>query len=302
MARQLLQLLRRDRRPHHSHRLLDPRLVGGEHVHVPLDDHCPTRLGDGRARAIDPIQGAALPVELALRRVQVLRFRVGPQRPRPEPLDSPPTVAHREHDPRPEAVVVTTLPSLLHQSGRRQLGNAESGPLSAGEHLIPGARRVPHAERPQDLVAETARRQVLARLAGLLRFPEVIRIELRRPTQRLPQPRAPLPRLLGPGILALSLKLDAITVRQRLHRLAEAQTLLLLHEPEHVAACLAAEAVVELLPCVHRERRCALLVERAQARIALAASPQIRVRGDDLDDVGGVLHTLDRLRREPAAA
>src|SRR5207249_4110535 len=164
------------------------------------DDHRPSRLRDSRTRAVDPIQGAALPVELALRRVQVLRFRVGPQRPRSESLDPAPTVAHREHDPGPEPVVVTALPPLLDQARRRQLRDAESGLLSAGEHLIPGARRVAHAERPQHLLAETARRKVLACLAGLLRLPQVAGIELRRPTQRLPQPRAPVPRLLGPGI------------------------------------------------------------------------------------------------------
>ena len=99
----------------------------------------------------------------------------------------------------------------------------------------------------------------------------------------------------------LALQLDAIAVRQRLHGLAETEPFLLLHEPEHVAPRLAPEAVVELLPGVDRERRRALLVERAQPRVALAAAPQLGVRRNDLDDVGGVLDPLDRLGREPAA-
>ncbi len=165
---------------------VDLRLVGREHVHVPLDHHRPPRLRDRRARPIDPVKRAALPIQLTLRRVQVLRLRVAAQRPRPEPLHPPPPVAHREHDPGAEAVVVAALPPLLDQPRGRQLGDAEPRPLPARQHLVPGARRVAHPERPQHLLAQTARRQVLTRLAGLLRLPQVAGVELRGPREQPP--------------------------------------------------------------------------------------------------------------------
>jgi hypothetical protein len=113
--------------------------------------------------------------------------------------------------------------------------------------------------------------------------------------------RSALSRLLCPRVLALAFRLHPVSIRKRLDRLAKPETLLLLHEAEHVAPGLAAKAVVELLPCIDRERRGALLVERAQPGVALAGAAQVGVPRDDLDDVGGALYALDRLGRELAA-
>ena len=106
--------------------------------------------------------------------------------------------------------------------------------------------------------------------------------------------------LLAAGLLAcgsslLALELDPVAVGQQLDRLGEPEPLLLLDELDHVAADPAAEAVVELLLRVDRERRRALLVERAEPDLARAPAPQVGVGGDDLDDVGGLLDPLEAL-------
>ena len=153
-------LLRRDRRPHDRHRLLHPGLVQRQHVRVPLDHDRPPRLRDRPPRPIDPVERVALPIELALGRVQVLRLRVRAQRPRPEPEHPPALVADRERDPVPEAVVVPALPPLLREPGREQLLDLEPRPLAPGQHLVPRARRHPDAEAPQHLLPQPPLGQV----------------------------------------------------------------------------------------------------------------------------------------------
>src|SRR5436190_512616 len=300
VPRELLELIRGDRRPHHRHRLLDPRLVRGEHIRVSLDHHGSLSLRDRAARPIDPVQRAALPVELALRRVQVLRLRVGSERACAEPLHPPAPIAHREDDPRPEPVVVPSLTPLLRQARREQLRHRVPRRLPPRQHLIPRAWRVPHPESSQDFLAQPPSRQVLPRLRRLLRLPQIVRVELGRSLEHLAEPDPPPARLLRARVVPLALHLDPVTVAERLHRLRERQPFLLLDELDHVAPHAAPEAVVELLPRIDRERRCPLLVERAQPHEALARAPQVGVRGDDLDDVGGLLDAIHRLRRELA--
>jgi hypothetical protein len=118
--------------------------------------------------------------------------------------------------------------------------------------------------------------------------------------EQVPEPCPSPASLLGLRIRTLALDLDAVSLPERLDGLREAEPLLLLDEPEHVSPGLASEAVVELLARIDRERRRPLLVERAQARVALTRAAQVRVRRDDLDDVGGVLDALDRLVSELA--
>ena len=92
------------------------------------------------------------------------------------------------------------------------------------------------------------------------------------------------------------LELDAVAVGQQLQRPLEVDALGLLHEREHVAGGLAAEAVVDLLSRVYAERRRALLVKRAQPLIARdAGSPQVGSRGHELDEVDGVAHAVSRV-------
>ena len=100
---------------------------------------------------------------------------------------------------------------------------------------------------------------------------------------------------LRPRVLLLALQLDPVAVGEQLHRLGEAEPLLLLDELDHVAADPAAEAVVELLLRLDRERRRALLVERAEADPAGALAAQVGVGGDHLDDVGRLLDPFEAL-------
>src|SRR5207247_1911868 len=102
--------------------------------------------------------------------------------------------------------------------------------------------------------------------------------------------------LLG-GIARLVGELDAEAVGELLDGLAEVESLFLLEKPEHVTAGLAAEAVVEVRRRIERERRRALVVERAETDPARAALAQLRIAARDLDDVCRRAHALDRVRR-----
>ena len=167
------------------------------------------------------------------------------------------------------------LVALLDQADRVHLLDPEARPLAGDEDLVPGARREADAEVLQRLLGEPALGQVLARLAGLLRLPEVVRVVGGAAFQQLLQALAALPCGLRPRVLLLALQLDPVAVGERLDRLGEPEPLLLHHEAEDVARHPAAEAVVELVLGVDREGRRALVVERAEAH-HLRALPACR--------------------------
>ena len=113
---------------------------------------------------------------------------------------------------------------------------------------------------------------------------------------RAEQLQQPLPAAAALGllrILLLALQLDPEAIGQQLERAFEVDALGLLHEREHVAGGLTAEAVVDLLRRVDPERRAALLVERTQPLIPSRAGPaQLGTRRDQLDEVDRVAHTI----------
>ena len=86
-------------------------------------------------------------------------------------------------------------------------------------------------------------------------------------------------------------------VGEELDRAREVERLGLLYEADRVTALAAAEAVVELLLDVDRERRRALVMERAQPDHPAAGTPQLGASPDQLDHVHGVLDALDRFLR-----
>src|SRR5206468_7166861 len=133
--------------------------------------------------------------------------------------------ADREGDPAPEAVVMAALPPLLDQPRGLQLIQLETCPLATGQHLVPGARRHPHPEAAQHLLPQPPALQVLPRLLGLRRLPEVALVELRGPLEQLPEPRLPPATLLGPRVLVLPLQLDPVALGKRLGRRRELQPL-----------------------------------------------------------------------------
>ena len=85
-----------------------------------------------------------------------------------------------------------------------------------------------------------------------------------------------------------------------LDRLLEVERLGGLHEADRVTRGAAAEAVVQPVLGVHRERRRALVVERAEARVARSDPSQIGARANELDHVDRVLDPIDRVSRVKA--
>jgi hypothetical protein len=85
--------------------------------------------------------------------------------------------------------------------------------------------------------------------------------------EELEQALAALAVGVGPAAGLFVVELHAETVGQRLDRLGEVEVLLLFDEREQVAALAAAEAVVELLARVDRERRRLFFVKRAAPHV-----------------------------------
>ena len=195
-------------------------------------------------------------------------------------------------------------PALLaaqNQPRGLDLGDRVAGLLAANQHRVPGARaRSRRRTRRRTSSPRPRAVEVLARPDRLRRVAQEGRVEAGGALEQLLQPRARLALLLGARVLLLALELDPVAVGQRLDRVGEREPLLLLDELDHVAAHPAAEAVVELLLRVDRERRRALVVKRAQAGEAGARAAQVGVGGDDLDDVGGLLDPLDAVASEAA--
>ena len=239
-----------------------PALVQGQHVGVALHYVYPALLRGVLAGAVDAEQRAALAVNGALGGVHVLGLLVVAHRARAEAEHPPAGVPQREHDPRAEAVVEAAPPALA-QARRLDLRLREPRPPRAQQHAVPGAGRKSHAELLQHLAPEATALEVGAgprRLAGV---PQVPAVEGGRLREQLDQPLALAPALVvAPA--GVVLQLDSVAVGELLDGVAEVEALLLLQEREDVAARLAAEAVVELLDRVDRERRRALVVERAQ--------------------------------------
>ena len=176
-----------------------------EHVGVALDqDHRPGS-GRGGARAVDPEQHLPLVVELALGGVEVLRLAGFAHRPRAEAEHAAAGVGRREHDPLAEAVVDLPGPVLraLHEPGAEQLLVAEPGPAGGDQHPVPGAGRVADAELCEGLLAQAAAEQILARVRGLSRLPQVPGVVRGRAAEQRVQPLAALAARRGGRVLVL---------------------------------------------------------------------------------------------------
>src|SRR5213078_2410678 len=137
------------------------------------------------------------------------------------PLDAAARVADGKRDPGAEAVVVSALAPLLNQAGRLELGDREARPLPPGQNLVPGARGEADPERLHHLVAEAAAREVGARLLRLRRGAKEGAVELGGAGEDVAEPGSAPPSLLGAGVGALALDLDAVPVGEGLDRLRE---------------------------------------------------------------------------------
>src|SRR5262249_30855180 len=166
---------------------------------------------------------------------------------RTEPEYAAAQVAQREHDARAKAVVwLPALSGALGQAGRVQLLLVKAALARGQQHAVPCARRVSHFEFPQHRLLEAPHRQVLACPDRLARLPQVTLVVVARPREQLEQPLASAALLSRAGILLLALQLHPIALGQQLERALEVKPLGLLHEREHIARGLAAEAVIDL--------------------------------------------------------
>ena len=170
-----------------------------------------------------------------------------------------------------EAPVEVVVPSPVDEPGRGEL--LSRVPLferPAGEHRAAG--REPEAELAADLLAEAAALEVRTRRLACVALPQVALVEACRPLEQRSQPLAPAPALVVGGRSVLVLDCDAEAIGEPFDGLGEVELLGLTHERDRVAACAAAEAVVELVLRVDGEARRPLLVEGAAPGVATARS------------------------------
>src|SRR5581483_8529112 len=256
-----------------------------------LDDAGAVLARDRGARLVQSVDDPPLVEELRLGRVHVLRLQrvVVVEPARLEAEHPAAAVGEREEQPALEVVVA----ALACEARRAELVERE-----------PLLERLPHERRPAegepepelatDGLLEAAALQVVAGHPADLGVPERPLVERRRLVEERKQAVAPPPRrLLGRRAL-LVLERDAEPLGKPLDRAGEVEALRLAHEGDEVALRAAAEAVVELVDRVDGERRRALVVEGAAARVTRARLAQLGAPGDDLHEVGRRLHRLDR--------
>ena len=118
-ARELLQLALGERRAHRRDHGLDPGLAQRQHVRVALDDDRALLLRDRRPCLVEAVEHVALPEELSLRRVDVLRPQrvVLAQLARLEPAHAAARIGEREEQAAREVVVA----AAVHEPGGSQL-------------------------------------------------------------------------------------------------------------------------------------------------------------------------------------
>jgi hypothetical protein len=161
------------------------------------------------------------------------------------------------------------------------------------QQLVVSGRRVADPELAQRPLVEPPRGEVLARRRRLVGVPQVADVERRRALEQLVQALAHPPALGLGRVLLDRLELHPVAVREVLERRLEVEALGHLDEPERVPALAAPEAVEELLAGVDPERRGPLVVERAQALVAVDPSAaQLGARADEVDHVDRLAHAL----------
>src|SRR5205085_12390290 len=164
------QLTLRQRGSHRRHNRLEAGLAQREDVGIPFDDERPVLACDRRPRAIEPVEEIALPEELALRGVHVLRVQriLVVELARLETDHASPRVGEREEETAREVVVAAPV----CEAGRRQLLRREPL-LPCLVRQRPAARREPESVLAADLLAEASSREVLARERARRRVPEI---------------------------------------------------------------------------------------------------------------------------------
>ena len=214
------------------------------HIGVPFDDHDLTFLHDLRLGQVDAVEHLVLVVELGVGRVDVFRGDriVVVELAGAEPEGTARRVANGPCGSSAE-VIVYAPGSLAREPGVEHLllGEALVGQMT--HQVVPALRRIPTAEPRAVLLREIAAGEQLAggqRLLGEnLAHEELLGLLVRlKKTCAL---GAPMRVVRTAGVLVM--QLDMVLVGKQFHRLAEVYVLLLLHEPEHITATTAAEAM-----------------------------------------------------------
>ena len=124
--------------------VVEAELVGGDDVHVALDDDGAAFAADAVGGLVERVEGAALVEEGGLGGVQVLRHRVV-EGARAEADDPAFGVPDGEHQAAPEAVVEAVV-ALHEESGVEHLAVAEALRFQVLAGVLPGAEAVTEAE------------------------------------------------------------------------------------------------------------------------------------------------------------
>ena len=271
-------------------------LVGGDDVHVALDDDDALLRTDRLFRSVESVEQGALVEQGRLWRVDVLGagcVRVGLlrrcQEAGAEARDLTTLVADGEHEPVAKAVVAAAL-ALDQQPGGHQLIPGEVALCKVALQGVPAFEAVAELEHLDRVSVQSAGGQVGASGLRLLRVEEGVVEVGGGGLVRLEQPLLSLV-LLGVPALA---EADARPLSEQSQRLAELDVVPPHHEVKHVAAAAArAEAVPGLAVRCDRERG-GLLVMKWTARLEVAPGALQRDGlADQLDNVDAALYFID---------
>ena len=268
------------RRPHRRDDRSEPGLPQREDVGVSLDDDRAILLRDLRAGSVEAVEEVALAEELALGRVDVLRLQrvVVVELARLEAAHAAARVGEREDDPALEVVVA----AAVREADREELLlRVALLPRAAGE--LAAAGRVADAELAADLLAEAARREVLARGRADVGVPQHTPVELGGALEQRAQPLVARALTLVLGRALLVLELDVEPPREHFDRVDEVDAVPLHEERDRVAALAAAEALERAARGRDREARRALLVEGTQPLVRAARLSQPHRLLDDAE-------------------
>ena len=234
--------------------------VEADHVGVALAHHHLVVFGDVGLRPVQPVQHLRLRVDRRLGGVLVLRRIVGAgQDPTAERERLARLGEDREHHPASERVL--HLVALVAERQTHRLHHV-GGCAQPTRQLVPVVGSPTQLELAGDIARESAPTQIVARLTGVGVVQQALVVPLDRLVHRFGELLAARPflRLARRGVV----ELDPGLRGEVLDRAGKIEVLDLLDEREHVAALVAAEALVAPRLFTDVERTALLGVERAE--------------------------------------